>query len=28
VGPVIIVDDDIYGNIQPDQVHQILARYQ
>ena len=27
VGPVIIVDDDIYGNIQPDQVHQILARY-
>jgi len=28
VGPVIIVDDDIYGNVQPDQVHQILARYQ
>ncbi|HTX78659.1 MAG TPA: NAD(P)H-dependent oxidoreductase subunit E, partial [Longilinea sp.] len=28
VGPVIIIDDDIYGNVQPDQVHQILARYQ
>jgi NADH-quinone oxidoreductase subunit E len=27
VGPVIIVDDDIYGNIQPKQIHDILARY-
>jgi len=28
VGPVIIVDDDIYGNIEPDQIPDILARYQ
>ncbi len=28
VGPVIIVDDDIYGNVTPDQVAGILARYQ
>ena len=27
VGPVILVDDDIYGNIQPEQVAGILARY-
>jgi NADH-quinone oxidoreductase subunit E len=27
VGPVFIVDDDIYGNVQPEQVPDILARY-
>ena len=27
VGPVFLVDDDIYGNITPDQVRDILARY-
>lgn len=27
VGPVIVIDDDIYGNIQPSQVAGILARY-
>lgn len=28
VGPVMLVDEDIYGNIQPEQVPDILARYQ
>lgn len=28
VGPVIIVDDDIFGNVRPEQVAGILARYQ
>ena len=28
VGPVIIVDDDIYGNVKPAQIEDILARYQ
>ena len=28
VGPVILVDDDIYGNVRPDQVHDILERYE
>jgi len=27
VGPVIIVDEDIYGNVDPKQVSEILARY-
>ena len=27
VGPVIIVDDEIYGNVTPDQIPQILSRY-
>ena len=27
VGPVIMVDDDIYGNVVPKQVPDILARY-
>jgi len=27
VGPVIMVDDDIYGNVGPDRVPDILARY-
>lgn len=28
VGPVFMVDDDVYGNVKPEQVHDILARYQ
>ncbi|NLG73538.1 MAG: NAD(P)H-dependent oxidoreductase subunit E [Chloroflexi bacterium] len=28
VGPVLLVDDDIYGNVTPDQVPEILARYE
>ena len=28
VGPVMLVDDDIYGNIRPEQVPDILARYE
>lgn len=27
VGPVIIIGDDIYGNVEPDRVPEILARY-
>jgi NADH:ubiquinone oxidoreductase subunit E len=27
VGPVIMVDEDIYGNVGPDRVADILARY-
>ena len=27
VGPVIMIDDDVYGNVQPDHVPDILARY-
>jgi NADH:ubiquinone oxidoreductase subunit E len=27
VGPVIVVDDDAYGNVKPDQIKDILARY-
>jgi NADH-quinone oxidoreductase subunit E len=27
VGPVFLVDDDMYGNVVPDQVPEILARY-
>jgi len=27
VGPVIIIDDDIFGNVQADQVDEILSRY-
>jgi len=27
VGPVIIVDEDIYGNVTPQQVPEILSRY-
>jgi NADH:ubiquinone oxidoreductase subunit E len=28
VGPVIVIDDDIYGNIEPKQIAEILARYE
>jgi NADH:ubiquinone oxidoreductase subunit E len=27
VGPVIVIDDDIYGNVEPKQIAEILARY-
>ena len=27
VGPVIIIDDEVYGNLTPDQIPGILARY-
>ena len=27
VGPVMIIDDDIYGNVAPERVPEILARY-
>jgi NADH:ubiquinone oxidoreductase subunit E len=27
VGPVIVIDDDIFGNVTPDQVPDILSRY-
>ena len=27
VGPVMVVDDDMYGNVTPGQVTEILARY-
>jgi NADH-quinone oxidoreductase subunit E len=27
VGPVLLVDEDVYGNVTPDQVPEILARY-
>jgi NADH-quinone oxidoreductase subunit E len=28
VGPVFTIDDDVYGNVTPEQVPDILARYQ
>jgi NADH-quinone oxidoreductase subunit E len=28
VGPVIVVDDDMYGNVTPEQVPDILAKYE
>lgn len=28
VGPVLLIDDDIYGNVTPDQVSEILERYE
>jgi NADH:ubiquinone oxidoreductase subunit E len=28
VGPVIVIDDDMYGNVQPNQIAEILARYE
>ena len=27
IGPVILIDTDLYGNVQPDQVKSILSRY-
>ena len=28
IGPVIVIDDDMYGNVTPDQITDILARYE
>jgi NADH-quinone oxidoreductase subunit E len=28
VGPVVLIDDDLYGNVDPDQINEILARYE
>jgi NADH-quinone oxidoreductase subunit E len=28
VGPVVLIDDDLYGNVEPDQIDEILARYE
>jgi len=28
VGPVMMVDEDVYGNITPNQISSILTRYQ
>ena len=28
VGPVVLIDDDLYGNVNPEQVDEILARYE
>ncbi|NPV84846.1 MAG: NADH-quinone oxidoreductase subunit NuoE [Anaerolineae bacterium] len=27
VGPVIVIDNDVFGNVTPDQLREILARY-
>jgi NADH:ubiquinone oxidoreductase subunit E len=27
VGPVIVIDDDAYGNVKPEQINDILAKY-
>jgi NADH:ubiquinone oxidoreductase subunit E len=27
VGPVIVIDDDAYGNVTPEQIKDILAKY-
>jgi len=27
VGPVLVIDDDVYGNVRPEQIPDILARY-
>ena len=27
VGPVVLIDDDLYGNVGPDQIDEILERY-
>src|SRR5512139_1050790 len=28
VGPVVLINDDIYGNVSPDQIDDILGRYE
>jgi NADH:ubiquinone oxidoreductase subunit E len=28
VGPVVLIDDDLYGNVTPEQIDEILARYE
>ncbi|MCS7221435.1 MAG: NADH-quinone oxidoreductase subunit NuoE [Anaerolineae bacterium] len=27
VGPVVVIDNDVYGNVEPEQIPEILARY-
>jgi NADH-quinone oxidoreductase subunit E len=27
VGPVIVIDDDVHGNVEPKRVREILAQY-
>ncbi|MBI5564910.1 MAG: NAD(P)H-dependent oxidoreductase subunit E, partial [Chloroflexi bacterium] len=27
VGPVLVIDDDMYGNVEPEQLSDILAQY-
>lgn len=28
VGPVVLIDDDLYGNVSPDRIDEILERYE
>ena len=28
VGPVVLIDEDLYGNVDPEQIDDILARYE
>ena len=28
VGPVVLIDEDLYGNVDPEQIYDILARYE
>lgn len=28
VGPVVLIDDDLYGNVSPEQIDEILTRYE
>lgn len=28
IGPVVVIDDDVYGNVTPNQLPEILSRYQ
>lgn len=28
VGPVVLIDDDVYGNVSPEQIEEILAQYE
>lgn len=28
VGPVVLINDDLYGNVTPDEIDEILARYE
>ena len=28
VGPLVLIDDDLHGNVRPDQIEDILARYE
>jgi NADH:ubiquinone oxidoreductase subunit E len=28
VGPVVVIDDDVHGNVEPEQIADLLARYE